>query len=105
MSSFGEPYILSSSVGRVIGATPINACAILPKIPTGIVNPIVIAERGACTFKKKAMMAENSGAAFLLIVNTKSEDENFIILADDVSRKILQSSSNFSKLKKIYQFQ
>jgi len=60
--------VLANNV-PVAGGTPTDACSALTAPATG---KIVLADRGVCSFKTKALNAQNAGAAALIIANNVS---------------------------------
>ena len=48
-----------------------------------MVLPIILMDRGECTFAAKVRNAEAAGAAAALIVDTRLEDSENIVMADD----------------------
>lgn len=50
-------------------------------------SPIVLIDRGTCSFVKKVTNAENFGAHAALIINNNDEDVNNLVMADDGNGK------------------
>lgn len=68
--------------------------------------PIVMVDRGNCTFVTKARNVQNIGGMFALIVNNNDEDINQLIIADDGTGSdiyipvVLISKADGEKIKK-----
>jgi len=58
--------VLANNVDPATGGTPTDACTALTAPATG---QIVLADRGVCSFKTKALNAQNAGAVGLILAN------------------------------------
>ena len=63
-------------------ADPIHGCE---PLTNNVAGAIIIVERGGCKFHSKALNAQNSGAAALVIVNLKSKHPVTMWAPDGVS--------------------
>lgn len=55
------------------------------EIPHLDYTPFYLADRGDCTFVEKVRNIEEAGAGLAIIVDTKKEDVNKIVMSDDGS--------------------
>ena len=69
-------------------------------------SPIILLDRGDCSFVNKVTNAENYGAQAVLVVNNDNEDVDELVMADDGNGKYVNipseliSQSDGQKLKK-----
>ncbi|XP_078167011.1 signal peptide peptidase-like 3 isoform X2 [Carex rostrata] len=86
---FGEvlPVLQADAVNRqILIANPLNSCAKMSSLEAA--NAIVLATRGECTFLEKAKIAQSSGAAGLLLVNTDEDLEEMVCSANDTASDV-----------------
>ncbi|KAF3328089.1 signal peptide peptidase-like 2 isoform X3 [Carex littledalei] len=88
-AKFGEvlPVLQADAVKRqILIANPLNSCAKMSSLEE--TNAIVLATRGECTFLEKAKIAQSSGAAGLLLVNTDEDLEEMVCSANDTASDV-----------------
>jgi len=71
---FGRPAYGGAITGTVVYGTPgVNAtgCGPITRNPSWPADPIIMLDRGDCTFVQKVRHAENAGASAVLIVDNK----------------------------------
>ena len=89
LANFGNPPYGSSFIGRLYQVgNETKACLPLEAInfsdTVGIFNhPIVMVDRGNCSFVVKVRNAQNIGASAVIIVDNKVEDPERVVMIDD----------------------
>ena len=82
-AEFFSGCILGDVVGEMVLTEPNEACT---PITTDVAGKIAIVDRGTCTFKTKALNAQDAGAIAVLICNNRpssAESGGTIALGDD----------------------
>ena len=82
-ADFFRGCIEGDIVGEMVSAEPLEACT---PITTDVSGKIAVVDRGTCTFKTKALNAQDAGAIAVLICNNRpstADGGGTILLGDD----------------------
>lgn len=70
---------------NVVLANPFNCCT---NLSTELSNSVALAKRGGCTFSSKAVVAQLSGAAGLLVINDNEDLYKMVCTENDTSLNV-----------------
>ena len=92
LANFGNPPYGSVIVGRVfnpmlpsevMGCGPLSAIDFSVGDPDLIITPILLLDRGNCSFVQKVRHAQDIGASAVVIADSSNEDPRGVLMSDD----------------------